>query len=330
MVVLAVFQLPTGDKTPPQHIQNTTDSTHKPTYVTQLQANSSTRPISKTELKPIKFIHGEPTIEFTMDEVNEFSIEEGLHQVVILKFSYGKPDLHELPKVLPKQLNIKAVGKPIVVDKATQERTRPSTARVKVILDLLDKYPKEIKLFFVDKDSSKRQGHDENSCHVFLGKVGAKIQNDATDKGTDVEQYQGDARELINAKFQSKSNKEEQRQLVPDDNSSEGRDSRNNLVVVRDATVDRAVANSSEEATIFNSNNEENLENKGKSIEAARRGVGKDGVLGSPNVVASKQDNSTNEWTLILHQNNCTYELDRSNIVIECPQFDVLRDENVG
>ncbi|XP_027768873.1 putative B3 domain-containing protein Os08g0325100 [Solanum pennellii] len=37
-----------------------------------------------------------------MDEVNEFSIEEGLHQAVILKFSYGKPDLHELRKVLPK------------------------------------------------------------------------------------------------------------------------------------------------------------------------------------------------------------------------------------
>ncbi|KAH0706005.1 hypothetical protein KY285_010537 [Solanum tuberosum] len=174
------------------------------------------------------------------------------------------------------------VGKPVAVDKATQERTRPSTARVKVILDLLDKHPKKIKLFFVDKDSGKviehyqefvydnlprycihceRQGHDENSCRVFLGKVGAKNQNDATDKGTDVEQYQG-------------------------------RDSRNNLGVVRDATIDQVVANSSEEATNFNSNNEENLENKGKSIEATRRGVGKDGVLGSPNVVVAKQDNS--------------------------------------
>uniref|UniRef100_M1BUT4 Uncharacterized protein n=1 Tax=Solanum tuberosum TaxID=4113 RepID=M1BUT4_SOLTU len=216
MVVLVVSQPPAGDKTPLQHIQNTTDSTYKPTYVAQLQANSSTRPISKTELKPIKFIHGEPTIEFTMDEVNEFSIEEGLHQ--------------------------------------------------------------------------------------------------------------------------SKSNKEEEQQLVPDDNSGEGRDSRNNLVVVRDATVDRAVANSSEEATTFNSNNEENLENKGKSIEAARRGVRKYGVLSSPNVVASKQDNSLQETPImnglwshikngvskssnnqILYQNNCTeVELDRSNIVIEC------------
>lgn len=64
-------------------------------------------------------------------------------------------------------------------------------------------------------------------------------------------QYQGDEREIINAKFQSKTNKEEEQQLVSDDNSSEGRDSGNNLGVVRDATIDRAVVNSFEEATIF-------------------------------------------------------------------------------
>ncbi|KAK6789086.1 hypothetical protein RDI58_012885 [Solanum bulbocastanum] len=39
-----------------------------------------------------------------------------------------------------------------------------------------------------------------------------------------MEQYQGDARDIINAKFQNKSNKKEEGQLVPDDNSSEIRD----------------------------------------------------------------------------------------------------------
>lgn len=61
------------------------------------------------------------------------------------------------------------------------------------------------------------------------------------------------------------------------------------LEIIWDATVDRAIANSSEEATTFNSNNEEN---KHKSIEAARWGVGKDEVLGLSNVVVTKQDNS--------------------------------------
>ncbi|WMV20098.1 hypothetical protein MTR67_013483 [Solanum verrucosum] len=216
--------------------------------------------------------------------------------------------------------------------------------------------PGKFKNVLVGKNKEKKRGTRAtiSGFHSLDGWVyccRSKNQNNATDKVTNVEQYQGDARELINAKFQRKSNKEEQRQLVPDDNSGEGRDYRNNLGVVRDATVDRAVANSFKDATTFNSNNEENLENKGKSIEAARRVVGKDGVLGSPNVVAAKQDNSiagnsNNEWTLvshkkkgvskssnnqILHQNNSTeVELDESNIVIECTQFDLLRDENVG
>ncbi|KAK4716178.1 hypothetical protein R3W88_014516 [Solanum pinnatisectum] len=37
-----------------------------------------------------------------------------------------------------------AVGRPIAIDKATQDKTRPSTARVKVILDLMDKLPKRM------------------------------------------------------------------------------------------------------------------------------------------------------------------------------------------
>ena len=37
-----------------------------------------------------------------MDEVDEFNIEEGQHQAIILKFSYGKSDLHELHKQLLK------------------------------------------------------------------------------------------------------------------------------------------------------------------------------------------------------------------------------------
>ncbi|MCE2054935.1 hypothetical protein HAX54_041672 [Datura stramonium] len=41
------------------------------------------------------------------------------------------------------------VGKPIAIDKATQE-SRPSTARVKVILDLGDKLPKCIRLQYLD------------------------------------------------------------------------------------------------------------------------------------------------------------------------------------
>ncbi|WMV19712.1 hypothetical protein MTR67_013097, partial [Solanum verrucosum] len=43
------------------------------------------------------------------------------------------------------------VGKPIAIDKATQIKSRPSTTRVKVILDLMKKLPNRIWLQFVDR-----------------------------------------------------------------------------------------------------------------------------------------------------------------------------------
>lgn len=43
------------------------------------------------------------------------------------------------------------VGRPIVIDKATQEKSRPSTARVKVEFDLLGKLPQHLKVQFVDE-----------------------------------------------------------------------------------------------------------------------------------------------------------------------------------
>ncbi|WMV07100.1 hypothetical protein MTR67_000485 [Solanum verrucosum] len=131
----------------------------KISYATTLKPPQTIQKLLKDTLKPIGFIHGEPTVRFTMEEREQFAREEGLHQAVIIKFSYGKPDLSELRKRLLKQFDVKgnylptdlfarrsllsivtAAGKPIAVDKATQDRTRPSMARVKIILDLLDKH----------------------------------------------------------------------------------------------------------------------------------------------------------------------------------------------
>ncbi|KAG5573243.1 hypothetical protein H5410_063009 [Solanum commersonii] len=50
-----------------------------------------------------------------------------------------------------------AVGRPIAIDKATQDKTRPSTARVKVILDLMDKLPKRMRLQYLDEQTGKIQ-----------------------------------------------------------------------------------------------------------------------------------------------------------------------------
>ncbi|KAG5619097.1 hypothetical protein H5410_018921 [Solanum commersonii] len=69
-------------------------------------------------------------------------------------------------------LRRKRLRKPIAIDKASQIKSRPSTARVKVILDLMEKLPNRIRL---------RLPWMENPYY-------------------DNEKYQGDAREILNEK----------------------------------------------------------------------------------------------------------------------------------
>ncbi|KAG5623567.1 hypothetical protein H5410_008785 [Solanum commersonii] len=239
---------------------------------------------SKTIIKSIKIIHGEPTITFSMEERQDFMIEKGLHQAVVFKLSHGALDLNVLRSILPKHLGTKgncligllsprqillrfdlyedyvlalsrsvnyllyngeehqcrvfpwsigynpkeettlavvwislpnlspdlfvkksllsiasAVGKPIAIDKATQIKSRPSTARVKVILDLMEKLPNSIRLQFVDGKSVKL-------IEVFKRLNQNNKQIDDTIEGalkgiTDSEKYQGDAREILNEKI---------------------------------------------------------------------------------------------------------------------------------
>uniref|UniRef100_M1BW02 Uncharacterized protein n=1 Tax=Solanum tuberosum TaxID=4113 RepID=M1BW02_SOLTU len=79
----------------------------KKSYAATLKPPQTIQNMSKDTLKPIEFIHGEPTVRFTMKEREQFAREEGLHQAVIIKFAYGKPDLSELQKCLPKQFDVK-------------------------------------------------------------------------------------------------------------------------------------------------------------------------------------------------------------------------------
>ncbi|KAG5616037.1 hypothetical protein H5410_015861 [Solanum commersonii] len=164
-------------------------------------SKSPTQSVPKTQLKSIKYVHGEPTLQFTFKELDEFATEEGLHQAIVMKFSYGAPEIQELRSILPKQFAIKglptslfarksllsialAAGRPIAIDKATQVRSRPSTERVKVELDLLDKHLKRIKLQYLDEESI----HDQE--------VGIREEEIAHD----IQKYKGDARRILNEK----------------------------------------------------------------------------------------------------------------------------------
>ncbi|XP_016464470.1 uncharacterized protein LOC107787416 [Nicotiana tabacum] len=114
-----------------------------------------------------------------------------------------------------------AAGKPIAIDKATQEKSRPSTARVKVELDLLGNLPQHLKVQLVDEKTGKiiehvpkfvydnlpryctfckHQGHDEDDCRSIVGNHDVKSQEDAERICTGIEKYRGDARQLLDAK----------------------------------------------------------------------------------------------------------------------------------
>lgn len=62
------------------------------------------------------------------------------------------------------------VGKPLAVDKVTQDRTRPSTARVKVLLDILDNHPKRVRIQIVDRNSGKVVEHYQEIVYNNLPK----------------------------------------------------------------------------------------------------------------------------------------------------------------
>ncbi|XP_070015001.1 uncharacterized protein [Nicotiana sylvestris] len=296
---------------PIQNIKETiTISNPNQSYAAQLRPRQSAAVTSKIELFPMTVEHGEPTISFTMNEVNEFTREEGLHQAVIMKFSYGKPELQEFKKIFSSQFHVQGrcnigllefrhllirfdlysdyvlflsrstgyvkskgdefffrtfpwtlgfnpkqetsmavvwisfpglqpnffakrslmsiasvVGKAIAVDKATQEKTQPSAARVKVILDLLEYRPKKVKLQIVDRilgkinvhyqevvydnlpkycTFCKHQGHDDNVCRLMKQQAGKDVRSEVVNmpimEANNIQNLQGDARDYLNAK----------------------------------------------------------------------------------------------------------------------------------
>ncbi|XP_075089127.1 uncharacterized protein LOC107806652 [Nicotiana tabacum] len=305
MAAIVSPQLPAMGEPNPNRSEHIPNNKIQQTYASQLLTNNSASISTKLVLKPVQIVHGEPTIQFTMEERQTFAVEEGLHQAVVLKLSPRAPDLQVLRSLLPKILSIKghclighlaprqlllrldqpedfvnalaravnsfshsgeqhqyrvfpwtvgynpkeetskaavwislpnlspelfarqsllsianAVGKPIAIDKATQVKSRPSTARVKVILDLLDKLPTRIRLQYVDNASGKivevfqeviydnlpgyciyckRQGHIEEMCRLLLKNKIDDAEN-LVDDMSSVDKLKRDARDFLNAK----------------------------------------------------------------------------------------------------------------------------------
>ncbi|KAG5600034.1 hypothetical protein H5410_031404 [Solanum commersonii] len=228
----------------------------KPTYAAQIISKTPTQSVPKTQLKSIKYVHGEPTLQFTFKELDEFATEQGLHQAIVMKFSllatrhilircdqyddfisvlshqsgyiqfngehYGYRTFLWTLSFNPKEETSRALA--WLSMPATQVRSRPSTTRVKVELDLLDKHPKRIKIQYLDEESSKilehfqeivydnlplycanckHLGHAETNCRLILKKnivhdqeVGVREEEIAHE----IQKYKGDARRILNEK----------------------------------------------------------------------------------------------------------------------------------
>ncbi|PHU15187.1 hypothetical protein BC332_16392 [Capsicum chinense] len=63
--------------------------------------------MTRTQLKPIDYIHGEHTVKFTMEEREVFANEEGLHREIVIKLSSGTSDLKDLRTLLLKHFGVK-------------------------------------------------------------------------------------------------------------------------------------------------------------------------------------------------------------------------------
>ncbi|KAG5601096.1 hypothetical protein H5410_032466 [Solanum commersonii] len=146
---------------PPETGQSQSNPAMTRNYVAILRPSpQSSKPVT---MRPISYLHGEPTIIWEEEQVTQMIYKENLQYAVIGKFPYGMPEIKEPWKIIPKQCELKglpptifvkeaiislaaAVGKPLQVDMATQNQTRPSCARVKDEVVLLGEFPKRINI----------------------------------------------------------------------------------------------------------------------------------------------------------------------------------------
>ncbi|KAG5598777.1 hypothetical protein H5410_030147 [Solanum commersonii] len=121
----------------PQVVQETFS---KINYASLLHANSSSKP-------------SEEILYWVFPWSQRFNVkEETSIALIYISFPSLPPNMFARKALLS---IASVVGKPLAIDKATQIRSRPNTKGVKVLVDLLDKHPKRIKLFYLDKKTGK-------------------------------------------------------------------------------------------------------------------------------------------------------------------------------
>ncbi|KAH0683331.1 hypothetical protein KY289_021083 [Solanum tuberosum] len=142
--------------TQPQAVEETLE---KPSYTSIFNPSTCTQKSDgklPLKLKPVIYVHGEPTVSFNFSDLESYIQEENLQYALVAKFSYGRPDMIDLRKIFTRHFEIKgdcnlglldhrhvlmfareampslasAIGTSLQVDKATTDKSRPSVARI--------------------------------------------------------------------------------------------------------------------------------------------------------------------------------------------------------
>lgn len=71
-----------------------------PKYADLLKPKAYMHENIKVPPKPIVMMHGKPTITWKYSEVRSLIILENLHYAIVVKFSYRKPDVQALQKLI--------------------------------------------------------------------------------------------------------------------------------------------------------------------------------------------------------------------------------------
>ncbi|WMV24704.1 hypothetical protein MTR67_018089 [Solanum verrucosum] len=77
------------------------------TYANTLKPKTQNYTGAKVPPKPVTMVQGEPNVTWKSSEVKNLIIQENLQYAIIGKFSYGKPEIGELRKAIPKHCGIK-------------------------------------------------------------------------------------------------------------------------------------------------------------------------------------------------------------------------------
>ncbi|KAG5600021.1 hypothetical protein H5410_031391 [Solanum commersonii] len=191
------------------------------------------KPLHMNSLNNDKAQNGVPSVTWTEDEVKRMNALENLQYAVIGKFSFGWPQLEGIKEddtvlnVILKETSrseslfslATTIEKPIHLDYATINKTRPSCARVKVQVDLLGELPNLVELEVADpiKNTSRVEKirvvydmlpkyckkcilhrHNEEACRILHPELKKKEPTE-DEKGNDNEgrHDQGTSRQTI-------------------------------------------------------------------------------------------------------------------------------------